>query len=147
MVENDSTRKRYRMRALIEEAMTSSQLEGASTTRQIAKEMLGTGRKPRESSEQMIFNTYAMMQSVRHLQDLPLSVDRILEVHRLLMREALDDPSQAGRLRTAEDNVIVQDRGDPTITLHVPPPADELPARLQALCDFANAREIGRAHV
>src|SRR3546814_1791045 len=116
--------------------MASSQLEGASTTRQIAKEMLGTGRQPRDRSEQMIFNNYAMMQSLRHLQDRPLSVDRILEMHRLLMREALDDPSQAGRLRTAEDNVIVQDRGDPTITLHVPPPADELPARLQALCDF-----------
>src|SRR3546814_20537343 len=91
----------------------------------------------------MIFNTYAMMQSLRHLQDRPLSVDRILEMHRLLMREALDDPSQAGRLRTAEDNVIVQDRGDPTITLHVPPPADELPSRLQPLCDFANARDAG----
>src|SRR3546814_14488637 len=87
--------------------------------------MLGTGRKPRDRSEQMIFNTYAMMQSLRHLQDRPLSVDRILEMHRLLMREALDDPSQAGRLRTAEDNVIVQDRGDPTITLHVPPPRSE----------------------
>src|SRR3546814_11849826 len=59
-------------------------------------------------SDRMIFNTYAMMQSLRHLQDRPLSVDRILEMHRLLMREALDDPSQAGRLRTAEDNVIVR---------------------------------------
>src|SRR3546814_4435801 len=100
------------MRSLIEEAMASSQLEGASTTRQIAKEMLGTGRQPRDRSEQMIFNNYAMMQSLRHLQDRPLSVDRILEMHRLLMREALDDPSQAGRLRTAEDNVIVQDRSE-----------------------------------
>jgi len=143
MVDDDSTRKRYLMRSLIEEAMTSSQLEGASTTRQVAKEMLGSGRKPRDRSEQMIFNNYAMMQSLRHLQDRPLSVDRILEMHRLLMREALDDPTQAGRLRTAEDNVIVQDRGDPTITLHVPPPADELPARLQALCDFANATDEG----
>src|SRR3546814_15184935 len=89
----------YLMRSLIEEAMTSSQLEGASTTRQIAKEMLGTGRKPRDRSEQMIFNTYAMMQSLRHLQDRTLSVDRILEMHRLLMREWSDDPSQARRLR------------------------------------------------
>src|SRR3546814_18088634 len=123
--------------------MASSQLEGASTTRQIAKEMLGTGRQPRDRSEQMIFNNYAMMQSLRHLQDRPLSVDRILEMHRLLMREALDDPSQAGRLRTAEDNVIVQDRGHPTITLHVPTPADELPARMPARCAFANARDEG----
>src|SRR3546814_5375483 len=102
MVDDDSTRKRYLMRSLIEEAMASSQLEGASTTRQIAKEMLGTGRQPRDRSEQMIFNNYAMMQSLRHLQDRPLSVDRILEMHRLLMREALDDPSQPSGQRPAE---------------------------------------------
>ena len=140
MVDDESTRKRYLMRSLIEEAMTSSQLEGASTTRQIAKELLSTGRPPRDRSEQMIFNNYAMMQAMRRL-DRPLSVDTIFEMHRLLMRDAIDDPAQAGRLRTAEDNVIVQDRGDPTITLHVPPPAAELPMRLQALCDFANASD------
>lgn len=138
MIDDESARKQYLMRSLIEEAMTSSQLEGASTTRRIAKEMLSTGRSPRDRSEQMIFNNYAMMQSLQRLQDWPLSVDGILEVHRLLMRDALDDPEQAGRLRTAADNVVVLDRGDPTITLHVPPPAVELPQRLQALCDFAN---------
>jgi len=55
------------------------------------------------------------------------------------MHDAMDDPSEAGRFRRADDNVIVQDRFDPTITLHVPPPAHELPERMQALCDFANA--------
>ncbi|MGY0620239.1 Fic family protein [Lysobacter sp. A378] len=143
MIDDESARKQYLMRSLIEEAMTSSQLEGASTTRRIAKEMLSTGRTPRDRSEQMIFNNYAMMQSLRRLRDRPLSVDGILEMHRLLMRDALDDPEQAGRLRTAADNVVVQDRGDPTITLHVPPPAVELPQRLQALCDFANDGDRG----
>lgn len=143
MVDEDSARKRYLMRSLIEEAMTSSQLEGASTTRRVAKELLSSGRSPRDRSEQMIFNNYAMMQSLRGLHDRPLSVDTILSMHRQLMRDALDDPLQAGRLRTAEDNVVVQDRGDPDITLHVPPPAHELPARLQALCDFANAADEG----
>lgn len=143
MVDDESTRKRYLMRSLIEEAMTSSQLEGASTTRQIAKEMLSTGRAPRDRSERMIFNNYTMMQSLRKLRDRPLTVDMVMEVHRLLMLDAIDEPDQAGRLRTGEDNVIVQDRGDPTITLHVPPAASELPARLQALCDFANASNEG----
>src|SRR3546814_16753327 len=127
------------MRSLIEEAMASSQLEGASTTRQIAKEMLGTGRQPRDRSEQMIFNNYAMMQSLRHLQDRPLSVDRLLELHRLLMREALDDPSQAGRLRTADDTVHVPASVDPPLTHPVQPPADDRPPPPQALCAFANA--------
>src|SRR3546814_16800274 len=107
--------------------MASSQLEGASTTRQIAKEMLGTGRQPRDRSEQMIFNNYAIMQSLRHLQDRPLSVDRILEMLRLLMHAALDDTSQAGRLKTEEDQGHVQDRREPPRTHHVLPPADDLP--------------------
>ncbi len=137
--DDETTRRRYLWRSLIEEAMTSSQLEGASTTRSIAKEMLATGRQPRDRSEQMIYNNFNMMQALRGWRDRPLTVDGIFEMHRLLMRDALNDPTQAGRFRTEEDNVIVQDRGDPTITLHVPPPAKQLPERLQALCDFANA--------
>jgi len=138
MVDDESTRKKYLIRSLIEEAMTSSQLEGASTTRQIAKEMLSTGRAPRDRSEQMIYNNYAMMQSLRPLRDKPLTIDAIFQMHRMLMRDAIDEPDQAGRFRRADDNVVVQDRGDPTIIPHIPPPAEELPARIQALCDFAN---------
>jgi Fic family protein len=140
MVDDDTTRKRFLMRSLIEEAMTSSQLEGASTTRQVAKEMLTTGRAPRDRSEQMIYNNYRMMQSLRRMSERPLTPDLIFEMHRLLMLDAIDDPQQVGRFRTAEDNIIVQDKGDPTIVLHVPPPAAELPQRLRAICDFANAQ-------
>ncbi len=133
-----SIRRRHLVRSLIEEAMTSSQLEGASTTRRVAKEMLSTGRAPRDRSEQMIFNNYATMQSLGGLRDQPLTVPMMLEIHQRLMVDALDDPGEAGRLRTAEDNIIIQDRADPTVVLHVPPPPSELHARLQALCDFAN---------
>lgn len=142
-VDPDTIKRRYLMRSLIEEAMTSSQLEGASTTTQVAKEMLSTGRQPRDRSEQMIFNNFAMMQDLQKRSDRQLTPDMIFEMHRTLMRDAMDDPSQTGRLRTSQDNVIVQDKGDPTITLHVPPPASELPERLQRLCDFANATDDG----
>lgn len=141
--DDQSIRRRHLVRSLIEEAMTSSQLEGASTTRRVAKEMLSTGRAPRDRSEQMIYNNYATMQSLGGLRERPLTTDMILEIHRRLMADALDDPTEAGRLRTAADNIIVQDKGDPTIVLHVPPSAGELPSRLQALCDFANDRNDG----
>src|SRR3546814_5023794 len=52
MVDGDSTRKRYLMRSLIEEAMTSTQLADASTTRPTAKDMLGTGRNPPDLTEE-----------------------------------------------------------------------------------------------
>ncbi len=46
-VTNPATRTTYLVSSLIEEAITSSQLEGASTSRRVAKEMLRTGRSPR----------------------------------------------------------------------------------------------------
>lgn len=60
------TRERYVINSLIEEAITSSQLEGAATTRKVAKEMLRTGRKPRTRDERMIVNNYMGMLRVRY---------------------------------------------------------------------------------
>ena len=51
-VTNPATRDRYVVSSLIEEAITSSQLEGAATSRHQAKDLLRTGRPPRDRSEQ-----------------------------------------------------------------------------------------------
>ena len=53
---NPETRDSYLVRSLLEESITSSQLEGAATTREIAKEMIRNGRQPRDRGERMIFN-------------------------------------------------------------------------------------------
>ena len=39
--------QRYLVSSLMEEAIASSQIEGAATTRRVAKDMLRTGRRPR----------------------------------------------------------------------------------------------------
>jgi len=65
VVTNPATRDRYMVSSLMEEAITSSQLEGASTSRRVAKEMIRSGRAPRNKSERMIFNNYRAMHSVR----------------------------------------------------------------------------------
>src|SRR5215510_9554534 len=61
-VNNRSTRDRYVVSSLMEEAITSSQLEGASTTRQVAKEMLRSKRPPRTDGERMIRNNFQAME-------------------------------------------------------------------------------------
>ena len=53
-VANPNTRDTYLINSLIEESITSSQLEGAATTRKVAKEMLRQKRKPRDRSETMM---------------------------------------------------------------------------------------------
>lgn len=86
-VTNPEQRDRYVVRSLIEEAITSSQLEGAATTREVAKKMLAEGRKPRDRSEQMIVNNYLTMRRIVELKEKPLTPDMVLQVHREIRKQ------------------------------------------------------------
>ncbi len=129
-------RDQFIVRSLVEEAITSSQLEGASTTRRVAVELLSTGRDPRTKSERMILNNYRAMRQVTELSSDPLSPGWILELHRVLTEDTLDDPADAGRIETPEHERVSVWAGD--IQVHVPPPAEDLPDRLRELSAFAN---------
>ncbi|HDJ86051.1 MAG TPA: Fic family protein [Chromatiales bacterium] len=130
-------RDRYLVSSLIEEAITSSQLEGAATTREEAKAMLRSGRRPRNRSERMIFNNFQAMERIRELRAEPFTPERVLELHRIVTADTLDDPGAAGRLRVEGERVQVVDAQHVNV-LHDPPAAADLPARLAALCDFAD---------
>ena len=54
----ENEKMRYLANSLMEEAIFSSQMEGAATTRAVAKEMLKNGMSPRDKSQQMISNNY-----------------------------------------------------------------------------------------
>lgn len=136
-VTNPQTRNTYLMRSLLEEAITSSQLEGAATTREAAKAMIRERRAPRDRGERMIFNNFEAMQFVRELRGQQLTPEMVFDLHRMLSHDALDDPSAAGRFRRADEDICIMD--ETGNILHRPPHADELPERLQALCQFANA--------
>lgn len=136
-ITNPSTRDRFVVSSLIEEAITSSQLEGASTTRRVAKEMLRTGRRPRDRSEQMIANNYQAMQHVRQIVGKPLTTKMILDLHRIVTADALDDAADAGRFQCAEDERVGVYSAQNEL-LYEPPPAEQIPALVDALCDFAN---------
>lgn len=133
---NAETRDQYSMASLLEEAITSSQLEGAATTREVAKEMLRSSRPPRDRDERMILNNFHTMQHVRRVKDQPLTPALIFELHRMVTEQALEDPSAAGRCRRADEPIIVGDQEDGVF--HIPPPSEELTERMQAMCDFAN---------
>ena len=139
IVANVGSRNRYLVSSLVEEAITSSLLEGAATTRRVAKELLRTHREPRDTSERMILNNYSAMRKAQEIAGSgePLAPDHVLELHRIVTDGTLDDESESGRLqRPGEDRVVVE--WDHAQVLHVPPPAEELPARLERFCAFAN---------
>ncbi|WP_338279226.1 Fic family protein [Corallococcus caeni] len=133
---NSDVRDRYIIESLMEEAITSSQLEGASTTRKVAKEMLEQGRPPRTKDERMIFNNFQAMELMRRKAHAPLTTSLLLELHETITRDTLD-AGEEGRLRRGDEPITVQDRASGEI-LHVPPDASELPGRLRQLCAFAN---------
>ncbi len=136
---NPHTRDQYLVSSLIEEAITSSQIEGAATTRRVAKEMLKSGRAPRDKSEQMILNNFHTMQQIRTWKDRPLDEDLIFEIHRTITEHTLDKADGAGRLRREDEPITVVDATTGDI-LHEPPSARELPDRLKMMCDFANGK-------
>ncbi len=136
---NPQTRDQYIVHSLIQEAITSSQIEGAATTRRVAKEMLRSGRPPRDKSEQMILNNFHTMQKISIWKEQPLSPDLVFEIHRTVTDQTLDNPDAAGRLRRADETVIVEDAITGEV-LHDPPHANQLAERLEAMCQFANGK-------
>lgn len=138
-------RDSYLLRSLIEEAVTSSQLEGASTTRSAAVEMLRAGREPRDRSERMIFNNFRTMQAIQAIRGEPVTVARLLELHSLVSEGTLPDAGLEGCFRKSDD-IRVVDPADGTV-LHQPPHFAELPERMERICAFANASENDRPFV
>ena len=130
-------KKTYLMRQLMEEAIASSQIEGAATTRRAAKEMLRTGREPVTRGERMILNNYSTIGQMRRLSDQPLSPQLLLDLQASLTVGTLSNPSEVGRFRSDADDEIIVDEQTGEV-MHVPPPAKMLPERLEALCTWAN---------
>jgi len=132
-----ANRERYLVSSLMEEAIASSQLEGASTTRRVAKEMLRTQRAPRNLNERMILNNYRTVLRIRDLVNERMSIELLCELQKEITDQTLKDASASGRLRIpAEDDIaVVTSEGE---VVHQPPPAAMLPGRLKVFCDFAN---------
>jgi Fic family protein len=139
-VTSPQTRDTYLMASLVEEAITSSQLEGASTTRDVAKEMIKRGRAPRDRSERMILNNYRALQFIRQIREEPLTAGIVFELQRILTDGTLDEPDAAGRFRRPDEHIVVSDELDGSV-LHDPPSAAELQSRMEAMCAFANAAD------
>ena len=135
---NAENRDRYYISSLMEEAITSSQLEGAATTAQVAREMLSNGRQPRNHDERMIFNNFLTMRMIGECKQDQLTKERVFEIHRRITQDTLNNPDAAGRFRNASDgDIYVHDRMSLDV-YHRPPTPETLDQRLQLLCEFAN---------
>lgn len=129
-------REKYLISSLMEEAIYSSQMEGAATTRKVAKEMLRKKISPKDKSQQMIVNNYQTIQYIVENKGNSLTAESILHIHRLMTENTLHNPEDAGRLRD-NDDVVVENAITHEV-VHTPPPHEELPQFIEDLCDFFN---------
>jgi Fic family protein len=130
----------YLISSIMEEAIASSQMEGASTTRRIAKDMLRKQLKPNNKSQQMIANNYETINQISKGADKEFSLEGILDIHRTISNKTLDNAEDEGVFRRNDDVLVVD--GITGFVAHTPPSYKEIDKMILDLCDFAN-RESG----
>ena len=135
VIPNDN-RERYLISSLMEEAIYSSQMEGAATTRKVAKDMLRRQTSPKDKSQQMIVNNYQTIRFIVENKQTPLTPELVLHIHHLMTDKTLNDPKDAGRLRT--NNEVVVEDGITHEVVHTPPSFEEMPTFLKELCKYFN---------
>ncbi len=122
--------------SLMEESIASSQIEGAVTSRVVAKDMLRKGRSPRNLSERMILNNYETINYIVTQKDKFLTAESLMTIHRLITADTLEHEADSGRLRTHNDIHVVDALNGEII--HTPPSHPVLPDFVQALCELFN---------
>lgn len=137
--EDKTTQELYLVSSIMEEAIASSQMEGAATTREVAKEMLRKKMSPRDKSQRMILNNYTTINFIRDHYKEDLTPSLIMQIHAMMTEGALDIDDAAGRFRTQDENIVVGDSitGE---TVHTPPEATCLPQFVDNMCAFFNEK-------
>lgn len=135
IAETDKTK--FIISSIMEEAISSSQMEGANTTRKKAKEMIQQEKKPKNKSEQMILNNFITMKHIVQQKDEDLTEESLLYIHKLITRNTLDDIGDEGKFRE-HDDIHVVNHVDSEI-VHTPPLQSDLKKLIDDLCMFFNA--------
>jgi Fic family protein len=143
---SESDKRRFIRRALIEESIASSQLEGANTSRAVAKKMLKEGREPRNKDEKMIVNNHSTMQWIEQtLQNEELTIQNLKELHTRITWKTIDARHQ-GVLRDTFDsagNPLTVKPWDDRRIAYVAPSREFVEQELPKFFDFANDKDAG----
>jgi len=119
----------------LEEAISSSQLEWASTTTKNAKEMIQKWKKPTTKDEQMILNNFHAMNYIKNdLIKKELEIWDLLYLQSVLTKDTIEK-DEIWRFRKDSDNIIVEFEWKIT---HIPPNEKFLATEIKNFIDFAN---------
>lgn len=129
-----SDRVEFFKNSLLEEAVASSQVEGAATTTEVARDMLKSGRNPRNESEQMIFNNLRAIEYINEFINSNIDFKIIIDLHKIMTANT-NAEKYSGDFRDGE--VFVTDHVDGEIA-HIPPHWEEVKPLMGELCKFIN---------
>ncbi len=141
------TEKNYLLQEwIIEEAISSSQIEWAQTTANVAKDIIIRNREPKNKYEIMIVNNYETMVFITNeINNAVLSEQLLLDLQTMLTKNTLDDPWKSWRFRRDEDEVVVMN-GVTWEVYHVPPKEKIMREELKSLIEFANDQDWSFMH-
>src|SRR3989338_6715623 len=124
--------------SLLEEALYSSVIEGAFSTYKRLKELVDEKKAPVDINDQMVLNNYRAMQFILKEKHRELTVDFILELHRIVTEKTLGpDEAYAGKFR--DDWVYIKDKRDRVI--YAPPSADQVKVSMEQLVAWVNKHD------
>ncbi len=132
----ESDKTKYIISSIMEEAISSSQMEGANTTRKKAKEMIQKEQKPKNKSEQMIMNNFITMKHIVQFKNEEITPEKLLYIHKLMSKSTLDDINDEGRFRDNNEIHVVNHINSEIV--YTPPTNDELEKLINDLCFFFN---------
>lgn len=134
-----SNKQKFISRGILEEAIASSQLEGAHTTRQVAKRMLTEKREPHNKDEQMIFNNYnAILKIDEDYKRQPLSEELLFELHRMLTQKTIAEDEQGRYRRDSDEIKVIGTISNKEYITHIPPKENFVKEEIKKLIDYAN---------
>lgn len=139
---SEGDRRQIIRRNLIEESIASSRLEGANTSREVARKMLNEGRKPRTKDEQMIVNNHKVMERIEEeLKHESLSIELLKDIHKQVTAGTLKDETLEGHLQETFDEkgnrLKIMPWDEETVT-YVTPDREFVDEELLKLIAFAN---------
>lgn len=139
-IQRKVSRQKYIGRGILEEAIASSQIEGANTTRLKAKKMIIEKREPRNRSEIMIINNYATMKNIdEEYKSLEMSKKLLFQIHSDITK---NDPeineSERNRYRKDKDEITFNNN---EVIAHTPPKEKFMRKQMGYLIDYANDKD------
>lgn len=127
---------KYKIDTLIEESIASSQIEGATTSKKMAKELIKKGKKPKNKDELMVYNNYIAMKHISKIKDDNFTIEEILNIHKIITKDLMENKGYEGKFRD-NNEITIRNVRDNTL-LYTPPNYELIEVLMKELCKFAN---------